>query len=129
MHTQQRQISSVNDIFTDYMLLSYKKTVTASSALEGHEPSNAVDENIRSAWAAKTDGKGEWLMVDLEAECKVAAIQVNYFDINSKIYGRDSIDYYQYLVEHSIDEKTGAYTQTNATVKKVYRTISWLPII
>ncbi len=105
MQMPDRKISTANDIFTDYMLLSNKKTATASSSMEGHEPSKAVDENIRTAWAAKTGDKGEWFIIDLEAICKVAAIQVNYFDINSKTYGRDSLDYYQYLVEYSQDGK------------------------
>jgi hypothetical protein len=100
-----KKITSADEIFTDYMLLSYNKTATSSSVMEGHETRKAVDEEIRSCWAAKTGDKGEWFMVDLGAECKVAAIQVNYFDINSKTYGRDSLDYYQYLVEYSTDGK------------------------
>ena len=106
MHIPQKQISTIEDVFTDYMLLSYKKKAITSTSTQGYEPAKALDEDIRSAWAAKTGESGEWFMVDLGVACKVKAIQINYFDVNSNTYDRDSLDYYQYLVEYSTDGET-----------------------
>lgn len=48
-----------------WMLLSYRKAVTASSTAEGSAPTNAVDEDCRRWWSAGSDQPGEWLCVDL----------------------------------------------------------------
>lgn len=66
----------------EWMLLSYRKPVSASSAAEGSDPSNAVDEDIRTWWSAGSAEPGEWLVVDLEKECDIRAIQVNLADEN-----------------------------------------------
>ena len=47
------------------MLLNYNKPVTVSSTFGGYEPNNAVDENIKTYWSAKTANKGEWIQSDL----------------------------------------------------------------
>ena len=41
-----------------WMLLSYRKTVTASSTAEGSDPVNAVDEDCRRWWSAGSDQPG-----------------------------------------------------------------------
>lgn len=48
-----------------WMLLSYRKAVTASSTAEGGDPLNTVDEDCRRWWSAGSDQPGEWLCVDL----------------------------------------------------------------
>ena len=63
-----------------WMLLSYRKAVTASSTAEGSAPANAVNETCRDWWSAGSDKPGEWLCVDLGAESDVRAIQVNMAD-------------------------------------------------
>ena len=63
-----------------WMLLSYRKTVTASSTAEGSDPVNAVDEDCRRWWSAGSDQPGEWLCVDLGRDYDVRAIQVNMAD-------------------------------------------------
>ena len=45
----------------ELFLLSYGKSVTASSHTDGHEPILAADENAQTHWQAVTDGKDEWL--------------------------------------------------------------------
>ena len=62
-----------------YMLLSYHKPVTVSSAIEGHPAELAVDESIRTWWCAQ-GCQGEWLQVDLQREYPVHSIQVNFAD-------------------------------------------------
>ena len=63
-----------------WMLLSYRKAVTASSTATGSAPANAVDEDCRRWWSAGSDQPGEWLCVDLGKDSDVRAIQVNMAD-------------------------------------------------
>ena len=66
----------------EWMLLSYRKPVSASSTAEGSDPGKAVDEDIRTWWSAGSAEPGAWLTVDLEKACDVRAIQVNLADEN-----------------------------------------------
>ena len=85
---------------TGWMLLSRKKAVTASSALESHPAENAVDEEVRTWWSAKSGNPNEWLQVDLGATKRIEAIQINFADEGSTTLDRCS-DVYQYIVETS----------------------------
>lgn len=64
----------------EWMLLSYKKPVSASSSAEGSTPELAVNEDCRTWWSAAKADPGEWLFVDLEKACDVRAVQVNLAD-------------------------------------------------
>lgn len=64
----------------EWMLLSYKAPVTASSTAEGSSPENAVNEDIRTWWSAGTDRPGEWIAADLGAVKDVRAVQVSLAD-------------------------------------------------
>ncbi len=64
----------------DWYLLSYNKTISASSYEEGHEPQLAVNENVQNWWRSKTNEAGEWLQLDLGEAYDVHAIQVNVAD-------------------------------------------------
>ena len=63
-----------------WMLLSAGKAATASSCVPGHEPDKATEENVRSWWRAGTNGRDEWLCVDLGKVFDVHAVQVNFAD-------------------------------------------------
>ena len=63
-----------------WMLLSAGKAASASSAVPGHEPEKATEENVRSWWRAATNGRGEWLCVDLGKAFDVYAVQINFAD-------------------------------------------------
>lgn len=101
-----KKISSPDELSTGWMLLSYNKPVEVSSELPEHPKSYAADEEIRTYWSAKTGDKGEWISMDLQKECAVNAIQINYAENETKIMGRQPDIYYQYLVEYSTDNKT-----------------------
>ena len=77
-----------------------------SSELEGHPKNYASDEEIRTYWSAKTKDKGEWISMDLQKECSINAIQINYAENNMNLFGRKAGIYYQYLLEYSDDNKT-----------------------
>lgn len=62
----------------EWMLLSYGKTVLASS--EEKPAANAVDENVQTWWKAAAKDATPWLRVDLGELCKVHAVQINFAD-------------------------------------------------
>ncbi len=98
-----------NDNFAGMMLLSHKKYVMASTSLDGYNPENAVDEEVRTMWSAQTGGDDEWIMIDLGKECSVEAIQVNFGEHNTNpalVRGRDKEIYEQYILEQSTDGKS-----------------------
>lgn len=101
-----KKISSPEELFPKWMLLSYAKPVQASSILENHPLNFACDEEIRTFWSAKTGDKGEWFSIDLLKECSINALQVNFAENGTKIHGRSADIFYQYLIEGSNDGKT-----------------------
>lgn len=99
----QRKIDSVEELFPNWMLLSYNKPITISSELENHSKKLAVDEEIRTYWSAKTGNKGEWIQMDLKKETIVNAIQINFAENDTKLHDRGLNIYHQYLLEYSSD--------------------------
>ncbi|MDH6356736.1 family 43 glycosylhydrolase [Parabacteroides sp. PF5-9] len=91
--------------FTGWMLLSYRKPVKASSFMEGFEPELATDEACKSFWMAKTNGSTEWMEIDLESPATVYAVQVNYHDYQSNMYGRIPGLRHRYAIEGSLNGK------------------------
>ena len=79
--------SPVDNNFSGWMLLSNKKYVETSSALEGFEPKNAADENFMTFWSAQTGNPGEYMTVDLGKESKIYAMQINFDQKDAKVAG------------------------------------------
>lgn len=100
-----KKITNADEIFPGWMLLSYKKPVTVSSELPNHPKAFAADEEIRSYWSAATGNQGEWISIDLEKECTVNAIQINFAENETKLFGRSGEIFYQYVLEYSSDNK------------------------
>ncbi|HEY4324888.1 MAG TPA: family 43 glycosylhydrolase [Mucilaginibacter sp.] len=101
----QKKISDPSELFPGWMLLSYNKPVEISSELPGHPASYAGDEEIRTYWSAKTGDKGEWMVMDLKKLCTINAIQINYAENETKLFGRSPGILYRYLLEYSSDKK------------------------
>jgi len=101
-----KKISGPEELFPQWMLLSYNKPVEVSSELPNHPKNYVTDEEIRTYWSAQTGNKGEWLTMDLQNECTVNAIQINYAENETKYFGRNPEIYHQYLLEYSNDNKT-----------------------
>lgn len=95
--------SDRNALFTGWMLLSYRKAVTASSVRDTFAASNVTDENPRTFWAAGGNRPGEWLTLDLQRPYTVRAVQVNYADYRSNLYASDSTVYTQFRMYASLD--------------------------
>jgi hypothetical protein len=91
--------------FTGWMLLSYKKPVRASSTFESYAAENIVDENVKTFWIADKNDDKQWVQIDLLAPSKVYAIQVNYHDYKSDMYGRLPNLYHHYYIQGSADGK------------------------
>ncbi|SDJ91432.1 F5/8 type C domain-containing protein [Catalinimonas alkaloidigena] len=96
-----------DELFTGWMLLSYRKPCTASSTLDTMQASRVTDENPRTFWVAQHNREGEWLQLDLQREMEVRAVQVNYTDYRSNLYSNDSnVVYTQFRLSHSRDGRT-----------------------
>lgn len=101
-----KKINSPEELFPQWMLLSYNKPVEVSSGLPDHPKNYAVDEEIRTYWSARTGNKGEWIGMDLQKASTVNAVQINYAENNANLFGRADGIHYQYLLEYSTDKKT-----------------------
>jgi hypothetical protein len=88
-----------------WMLINYKTPVTVSSTLGTFHANNAVDENIKTYWSAKTANKGEWIQTDLGQTSTVNAIQINYADQDVEFLGKQTNIYHQYQLFYSLDGK------------------------
>lgn len=86
-------------------LLSYNKSVTASSSKKGFEPEKAADESIKTWWSAVTDNAGEWFQMDLGRSMTISAIQMNFADEAFTIHRGDAVPIYKYIVETSANGK------------------------
>lgn len=91
--------------FRGWMLLSYNKPVSASTNLAGHDPRNVTDESTKTFWIAEANDDKQWLQIDLQNAGTVYAIQVNYHDHKSGMYGRVPNIHHRYSIEGSIDGK------------------------
>jgi hypothetical protein len=100
-----RKYKDVKELNPGWAILDYHKTAEASSSAAEYPVANAFDENIRTYWSAQSGNQNEWLSVDLGAVCTVNAIQVNFAENNTKLFGREGIKAHQYLVEYSADKQ------------------------
>jgi len=87
------------DLFPGWMLLSYKKPVTASSSLPDHPTAYLTDESCRTYWAASRRKPGESLVMDLEKEMDVRAVQLNFTDHDLATLMSIPYNHYQVLPE------------------------------
>lgn len=119
------KVENHKERFTGWMLLSYNKPVKTNSPLVKKEI-NVVDESdsgymlgqikefdiakindeeIRSYWVSEYNDDSIYVEVDLEKEMDVHAIQINFQDFNSSIYGRPENLKHQFVLQSSLDGK------------------------
>jgi hypothetical protein len=99
-----RKWENKDELFTGWMLLSYRKPALASSELDTFKVARVTDENPRTFWVAKQKKEGEWVTIDLEKTSDVMAVQINFTDYKSDIF--DPFDpkiYTQFRLYHSTD--------------------------
>ncbi len=95
-----------DELFTGWMLLSYRKPVVASSARDSFPATAVTDENPRTFWVARDTAPGATLTLDLGGERELRALQVNYADHRSGLFASDSTVYTQFRVQASRDGRT-----------------------
>src|ERR671913_309594 len=90
-------------LFTGWMLLSYRKPVTASSTMGEFAADRVSDEDPRTFWVAAQNRSGETLTLDLGAPKAVRALQVNYADYKSGRFADAPDIYTEFQMQHSLD--------------------------
>jgi xylan 1,4-beta-xylosidase len=93
-------------LFTGWMLLSYRKPVTASSTMGEFAADRVSDEDPRTFWVAALNRSGETLTLDLGAPKAVRALQVNYADYKSGRFADAPDIYTEFEMQHSLDGQT-----------------------
>lgn len=93
-------------LFTGWMLLSYRKAAVASSARDSFPAANVTDENPRTLWVAQANRAGESLTLDLGRRYTLRALQVNFGDYESGLYGTDSVYPARFRLQSSLDGRT-----------------------
>lgn len=117
-----------DDLFTGWMLLSYRKPMTASSAQEGFGPDSAADEDMRTFWVAGQNREGQTLTVDLGETRTVQAVQVNYTDYKSDLFKTDERVYTQFRLLGSEDGKLWRLLADLAKEPKRDRPCAYVPL-
>lgn len=97
------KFSDPDRLFPGWMLLSYRKKLTASSTLEEYAAERASDEDPRTFWVAASKQAGESLTMDLGGPREVRAVQVNYADYKAGRYADAPDIYTEFELQHSLD--------------------------
>lgn len=105
LNMPNRKYKDVKELNPGWAVLDYHKIAEASSSAKEYLVTNAFDEDIRTYWSAQTGNKNEWLSVDLGAVSTINALQINFAENNTKLFGREGILAHQYLVEFSADKQ------------------------
>ena len=80
----------------EWYLLSVGKSMTASSASDGHTPDLACEENVKTFWQAEAEDPNPWLEMNLGKIFTIHAIQINFADgklelpVPGEMQGKDS---------------------------------------
>ncbi len=92
--------------FKGWMLLSYRKPVEVSSSMGNFTASALTDEIAKTSWLGAENDNRQWVLIDLESPATVRAIQLNYADYQSDMYGRIPGLRFRYTIEGSLDGNT-----------------------
>ncbi len=118
-----KEVDDHKERFTGWMLLSYKKPVNTNSGLVkqdihvvdeseegymqeqilGFDISRINDEEIRSYWVAEANDDSIYVEMDLGKVMDVKAVQINFQDFNSEIFGRPDTLKQQFVILGSQD--------------------------
>lgn len=98
-------VSQKRGQFRGWMLLSYKKPVTVSSQVGDYAAAGLTDELTKTFWLAEKNDDSQWVVIDLQNPASVCAVQVNYHDYKTGMYGRYPNLRHCYQIEGSVDGK------------------------
>jgi len=91
------------DLFTGWMLLSYRKPVQATTARDTFPAPNLTDEDPRTYWLAAANRAGEGFTLDLGGVRTIRALQLAFVDHASDLFMTDSTVYTRFRVHASAD--------------------------
>jgi hypothetical protein len=95
-----------DSLFAGWMLLSYRKPLTASSTMGEFAAGRASDEDPRSFWVAARNRPGETLTMDLGGARTVRAVQVNFADYKAGRFADAPDIYTEFQLQHSLDGRS-----------------------
>lgn len=119
------EVDNHKERFTGWMLLSYNKPVTTNSP-EVRDSINVVDESdsgymleqitefdiskvndeeIRSYWVSVANSDSIYVEIDLQKPMDVKAVQINFQDFNSDIFGKPDTLRQQFTISTSLDRE------------------------
>ncbi|MEQ7872998.1 discoidin domain-containing protein [Sphingomonas sp. ASV193] len=98
-----KKVDDLDSLFTGWMLLSYRKPVTASSTMGEFAPSRVTDENYQSFWVATDADPSKTLTVDLGSRQTIRAVQVDFADYKAGRFGDAPDIYTEFRLEASDD--------------------------
>lgn len=98
-------VSQKRGQFRGWMLLSYKKPVTVSSQVGDYAAAGLTDELTKTFWLAEKNDDSQWVVIDLQNPASVCAVQVNYHDYKTGMYGLYPNLRHRYQIEGSVDGK------------------------
>jgi hypothetical protein len=101
-----RKWENKDELFTGWMMVSYRKPCVASSVRYPYAAANVTDENPRTFWLAASNHPGERLTVDLDHPCEIQAVQVNFTDYHSGLFGSGTNVFTQFRLHDSLDGKS-----------------------
>ncbi|MFN8357913.1 MAG: family 43 glycosylhydrolase [Spirosomataceae bacterium] len=120
---------NTDELFTGWMLLSYKKPCTASSVMDTMSVNKVTDEHPRTFWVAKTNKAGEWVSIDLQGTFDVKAVQLNFTDYKSDVYdSREPRVYTQFKIYTSLDGKAWTLAADNLKEEKKDRACAYIEL-
>ena len=102
-YVPKAKISDPESLFTGWMLLSYRKSVVASSTLDDFAADRVTDENPRTFWVAKANESGQTLTLDLGKTDTLRAVQVNFADYKSGRFADAPDIYTAFELQSSVD--------------------------
>ncbi len=120
------EVDNHKNRFTGWMLLSYGKPVKTNSPLvdtkvnvvdesdsgfmlgqiTDYDIEQINDEEIRSYWVSAANDDSIYVAIDLQAVMDVKAVQINFQDFNSEIFGRPDTLRQQFVLKGSKDGQT-----------------------
>lgn len=89
--------------FRGWMLLSYQKPVEVSSTQLDFHKEALTDEVAKTSWLAAHNDDQQWVKIDLQSTSDMYAIQINFADYKSDMYGRIEGLRHRYQIEGSLD--------------------------
>lgn len=99
-------VAGKHGLFRGWMLLSYNKPVMVSSTVDKNgkfKKEYLTDEIAKTSWLAASNDDKQWVTIDLEKPATVYAVQINFADYESDMYGRYENLKHRYTLEGSLD--------------------------